>query len=389
MSSPNMRKSLQENLPDGTIINKFICGTVQSTLGVMAFLLVLLFAFALGIAAFEGEREVEENEEFQALMSAVSGLLSEEQLNQLTKFLDRDLVRGVEGFSSFDADSATWSDSSADAFLSATSYTFDLASTIGYGSFTAQTIGGRAISLVCIIVVFPVAVVAYTRFADSIYTAFASVALSSDSNYKKVMKKYDEQGHGYLDIKELHLIFEDLGINVTNEQCEKILAMYDINNDKHLDEYEFRKLCLNLDINLGLLAREYFQVEFALISFCLYNIIFAITFFFVLRGTEDEFSFFESVYFVIVTVSTVGLGDIVPPQRYRALFSLFAFVGVGFTALLFKAVVDEIYTRTDLRKRYLRKNLEPIFEKGKRVSFQVVSESGDERRDNVVEEQDV
>lgn len=355
----NLTQSLKyANPAQSRWLKHFFFFSCCTTLGLLVVLLLILFGFGESIAHFETPREIDENREFQGLLDRLRELnISDEDFDLVVLFSGRDEIRGIEGFSTFIEEDNDWTGATPETFFGAASYTFDLASTIGYGSFTAKTDAGRALSIACIIVVFPVAVLAYTRFVDLIYNSAANLLMRSDSKYKAVIAQYDAEKSGSLNVKELYLIFQDLELQVTNEQTEMILRQYDFNHDEHLNESEFRQLCIDLNIKVGLLGRQYFQFEFALIGFIVYSAIFTTVSVFAL-----ELSVFESFYFVIVTVSTVGLGDVVPPQRLRAPFSLLAFIGVGFTALLFRAIIDKMYEKTDLRKRYFRRALEPVFD---------------------------
>eukprot|EP00511_Aplanochytrium_stocchinoi_P003057 CAMPEP_0204830672 /NCGR_PEP_ID=MMETSP1346-20131115/9070_1 /ASSEMBLY_ACC=CAM_ASM_000771 /TAXON_ID=215587 /ORGANISM="Aplanochytrium stocchinoi, Strain GSBS06" /LENGTH=361 /DNA_ID=CAMNT_0051961133 /DNA_START=119 /DNA_END=1204 /DNA_ORIENTATION=+ len=327
----------------------FVLGC-ETTIGLMALLMASIFVFGAIIQHYEADFEIESNKEFTTLMSRIQANLTAEDFTLLLKYTDRDVVSGREGFTHYIPEDGEWIKNDVAAITGSASYAFDLCSTIGYGSFTAETHGGRAWSLVCIIVCFPLAVLAYTRFANLLFNIVSSLVIKSDNQLGKVVEKYGKDGA--LTHVEIHEIFRILEIKITEEQIDHILNKHDANGDGKLDADEFTEFCIKHKIKVGVLARPYFQVEFAVAVFFLFSIFYTILSFLLL-----DFTFYDSFYFTIVTISTVGLGDIVPNQTYRGLFSLFAFFGIGFTALLLKAVVDKMYDKTDFKSTHFRKRL--------------------------------
>lgn len=338
-------------------------GTCTSLCGSLFLLIVGLIIFGAAIQAFEASNEINSNLDLEAQIDILIDFeVPNETIDFFLDLIEADIEKGIEGFSTFEDDD--WTGQGIKAYSASVAYAFDLASTIGYGNIPAQTRGGRSISLLAIIILFPITVVAYTRLAEAIYNNIGNRIMSSNSKYKAVIKRYDNENIGELDVKELYLIFQDLGLQITNEECEVIIKQYDINDNAHLSEAEFKQLCVDLNLKIGLLARENIKLEISTILFIIYVIVFT----FISRFVFLD-NFFDAFYFVVVTVSTVGLGDVVPPQQYRAIFSILAFFGVGFMALLFKAIVDKLYDKTDLKKRYFHRALAPVFKQGRVVSF--------------------
>lgn len=341
-------------------VRRLLCLGFETTVGLMAILLAVIFAFGAIIQSYEADREIEDNILFVTLLREIKQNITAQQYTDLLKFVDRDDEKGLQGFTHFIED-LQWSKTDAVAITGSASYAFDLASTIGYGAFTAKTDGGRAWSIVCIIVCFPLAVLAYTRLANFIYDAVASCLIKADSGLSKVVDQYGKDG--YLNRPELLAIFRDLDINITEDQIEHILTKHDLNNDGKIDLEEFEAFCVEHKIKVGLLARPNFAIEFAIIAFTSFSLLYM-----VLAITILEFDVFSAFYFTIITTSTVGLGDIVAEQEYRPLFSFFAFIGIGFTALLLKATVDKLFDRTDYKSHFFRNRMNSAMQKESNAS---------------------
>mmetsp|Transcript_10145 Transcript_10145/g.11646 ORF Transcript_10145/g.11646 Transcript_10145/m.11646 type:complete len:382 (+) Transcript_10145:155-1300(+) len=321
----------------------------ETTFGLMFILLCVIFIFGAILQNCEADTEIADNKAFVALMEEIRASVSNETYTELQRFTDRDPVTGLEGFTHF-IEEGKWVKNDLAAVTASASYVFDLASTIGYGSFTAKTNCGRAWSIVCIVITFPLAVLAYTRFANFLYNTVSGIIVKTDSQLNKVVEKYGSDGS--LDRGELREIFHALEVNVTDELLDHVLTKHDLNGDGKLDVDEFQEFAVSHKLRVGVLGRPWFQLEFAICIFFAFSLLYTLLAYFMM-----DFTFFEAFYFTIVTVSTVGLGDIVPDQQYSGFFSLMAFFGVGFTALLLKAVVDKMYEKTDYQSLYMARRM--------------------------------
>lgn len=69
----------------------------------------------------------------------------------------------------------------------------------------------------------------------------------------------------------------------------------------------------------------------------------------------EKLNWLDSVYFVVITLATVGYGDIVPHTNLGKLFTIFyVIVGIAIFVALARAVVLRIYQR-QLERRNKRK----------------------------------
>ena len=61
-----------------------------------------------------------------------------------------------------------------------------------------------------------------------------------------------------------------------------------------------------------------------------------------------KLSFIDSIYFTIITIATLGYGDIVPVTILQKIFSfLLAIGGVGLVAYIFSLIISQVSQRIE------------------------------------------
>ena len=270
----------------------------------LIFLILVLLLSAYLLQLLEAEEEIRQNVKLRELTQRIRGNISAEAYAELVGFLGVDPDRGREGFVSFDAKTQNWTRHSAQAFLSSYYYSFSLATTVGYGDFYPRTVGGRLLSIFVILVTLPVMIIVYNRVAEKIFKVVMNFLLTQTTQFKAVLRLYDADKSGHLDADEMLLAFDKLGVEVTQEDVEYIIKLYDKNNDGKLDTAEFADAATSLKVKIGPLAREDFKLRFAIVAFLVFALIHTI-----LMWATVQFSWKDSLWFTVVTVSTVGLGE--------------------------------------------------------------------------------
>ncbi len=100
-------------------------------------------------------------------------------------------------------------------FSEAFYYSFTAVTTIGYGDMAPKTRGGKFCSILMIVSMLPVAIAAYTRLANYCSELLMKRMLSQQAEFRAVLDKYDADGSGTIDKKELKDALKDLGIEVS------------------------------------------------------------------------------------------------------------------------------------------------------------------------------
>lgn len=193
----------------------------ESTLFIVIMLFGYLCVFGAILQAVEADEEINLNKQWVSLIARIKQNVSQEDYALLLTFVERDDIRGTEGFVTFDPATSDWVKGDAVAFFSSVSYCFNLVSTIGYGDIIVQTDSGKVLSIFCILLGFPIAVVAYTRFADwsfSIISAPVNRYLwRNNKMVNLVLTKFDKNHDGELDVNELSAFFTSVGAEVSHE----------------------------------------------------------------------------------------------------------------------------------------------------------------------------
>ena len=64
-------------------------------------------------------------------------------------------------------------------------------------------------------------------------------------------------------------------------------------------------------------------------------------------SSVEGWSYFNSVYFTTITVTTIGYGDFAPATFYGRLFTLFfPFIGIGMAFYLLSVIGNYFFTKT-------------------------------------------
>lgn len=332
----------------------------ESTLFIVVMLFAYLCVFGAILQEVEADTEIALNKVWVDLIARIQQNISAEDYASLLSFVDRDDVRGTEGFVSFDPSTGDWIKGDYVAFFSSVSYCFNLVSTIGYGDIIVRTDGGKILSMFCILLGFPIGVAAYTRFADWVFSIVSTpinrYLWRNNKMVNLVLTKYDKNHDGELDVQELSQFFASAGAEVSYEEVELVIKNIegpDMYNGK-ISVGDFMKIAKDpvLAGHVGLLGRETYKLPFSAGLLVAFVIVHTIVSEFAFNINEHPT---DSTYFTIVTMTTVGLGDIVPDREYRLIASVLAFIGVGFMLMFLQEVARRLQATTDFQKRNMRR----------------------------------
>jgi hypothetical protein len=116
---------------------------------------------------------------------------------------------------------------------------------------------------------------------------------------------------------------------------EDFMESFDVDGNHVLDVDEFAHLATKLKVPVGKIARSYLHLRFSLIMVSGYLLLFS-----ALVMHELDLGAMDAAYFSVVTLATVGFGDISPRRKVWLVLPIF--LGLGIVAILVNAVADHI-----------------------------------------------
>ena len=308
-------------------------------------LLVSLLICGAILQEIEAPSEIQRNEELTQFFRLIRGNLSDTAFEKLQKVTGIDAMKGTQGFVSFNEATGTWQ-KDATSFFSSVAYSFHLCSTIGYGSYSAHTAAGKVMSMAVVFLLFPLLVISYTCVGELWLYLVASLLFGEDELIKQVFREHESQE---LSARELTKVLDKIGLShLQPHEVDDLLRQHDVNRNGRLDRKEFTKMIqrLKLKHTLGMLGSQAYKVVFA--SVCLLVAVVAHTLFsfFVMSLTM-----LDAFYYTMMTVTTVGLGDVVPSKEWRFPDAVFAFIGIVFNFMLLQALLESYIRREEGERR--------------------------------------
>ncbi len=114
-----------------------------------------------------------------------------------------------------------------------------------------------------------------------------------------------------------------------------MLIMFDRDEDGGLDDREFAAAAHELKIPVGKESRNILRLQFSMLALAISFSIFVL-----ISAHVIQLSAVDAVYFSLVTLTTIGFGDISPPPKDRAWFTLPIFVCLGNVAVVVGSVAE-------------------------------------------------
>ena len=219
---------------------------------------------------------------------------------------------------------------------SSTFYAFTIATTIGYGVFSPTTVGGQIFTIIYALLAIPIGTSCIVAIAEMALYGFTVLYSMTLNRLDIAFDNLDTDGGGFLDHDELREGLIALDVKINEEEFQHVLSVIDEDGDQQIDRTEFKTAVHLLHADLSRVSARGAEVKILLVTLFVWlglgTLIFCLV---------EEWTFIEGIYFTMVTLTTIGLGDYAPDTNGgRAVLYVFTFVGIGLVATLIHLVGD-------------------------------------------------
>lgn len=239
------------------------------------------------------------------------------------------------------------------SFARSVVFSFTVITTIGYGTHCPTTTGGQMFLVIYALIGIPMAGLALIFFSDRAIYVFTWISEIGKDKIEYAFNRFDVDHSGFLDEEEFSDALHMLGIKLSNSDFKRFWSEVDIDAGGTIDLEEFREAVKFMKADVTLAHQKHsVTITIGVIIFWLGLGVLAFEFL-------EDWDLNESFYFVFVTLTTIGLGDIIPQTHKGSLFLMcFAVIGLGLVAVLLKLLqrglveIDE-----EMEKRITKKKL--------------------------------
>lgn len=213
------------------------------------------------------------------------------------------------------------------------------ATTIGYGIVCPATEKGQLFYIIWILVAIPISAMAFMSIAERILVFMTWVLTPSKKALRDMFNKYDSDKSGTLHTAEVNAALKDLGLDLEPEVLSTFMTHVDTDGDGVLDELEFGHTVRALHLDFQSEELKQYHVLAVLCMLVAHTTLG--TAFFAVSEKVHDWTIINSLYFVVITTTTVGLGDYFPTSNAGYYFLVpWAMVGLGLIALFFNVISD-------------------------------------------------
>ena len=221
------------------------------------------------------------------------------------------------------------------SFNMAVFFSFTIITTIGYGTFVPQTRMGRGFVLIYGLIGIPIAGFSLGFFAERVLYVFTWLSKLGSDTVLEAFQAFDQDGSGELEEDEFKEAIKMLGIEIKPTSFKKFWSQIDTDGGGTVDLDEFRDAVKLMHADVTETAGQKNKIINTAVGLLFWILLGVVVFVFI----EDNWTFFHSFYFVMITLFTIGLGDFAPDTNHGALFLIvFCMVGLGLVAVLISLV---------------------------------------------------
>ena len=225
-----------------------------------------------------------------------------------------------------------WDFPDDDTFL----FAFSVVSTIGYGNIAPSSDWAKIFTMLYALFGIPVTLGAVGVCAREVMWLFEKMAVARMDQVKEAFDHYDKDKSGELDLQEFRDALNDLGIEPTDAQFAQLVEEVD-DGSGEIDREEFKDCVAKMNLPVGKAARTKLRLKATVFV----SITWLVCGSFVFQAIEEDWEWLDSLYFCVITLTTVGLGDFVPMSGAGIKAAYFyCMVGLGLIALLVTAIGD-------------------------------------------------
>jgi len=233
-------------------------------------------------------------------------------------------------------------------FSKAVIFSFTVITTIGYGTFAPSTVAGQMFLIVYALTGIPVAGLSLGFIAERALYVFTVVSQLGKDKALEAFKQFDDDDSGELDEDEFKEAIKMLGFDLTPVEFRKLWSEVDKDGGGSVDLEEFRGAIKLMRADVTEAAGQKNKVYITIIGILLWIAVGVITF----RYMEEGWAYSDAIYFVFVSLTTIGLGDFFPETDLGLAFLVvFAMVGLGLVAVLLTLVESIFGEIENARKR--------------------------------------
>lgn len=209
-------------------------------------------------------------------------------------------------------------------------FSFTIITTIGYGTQNPTTVLGQMFLVVYALIGIPIAGLSFGFFAERVIYIFTWLSKIGQDKIEEAYRHFDKDGSGILELGEFKEAVRMLGIDIAPEDFESFWNEIDCDGGGAIDLEEFRRVVELLNADVTESAGQKHKIIIVAVGIIVW-FAFGISVFSLTEGWK----FTMSLYFVFVSLTTIGLGDVYPEHESGAVFLVFfAMIGLGLVAVL-------------------------------------------------------